>query len=71
MTPINTNVGALNARLYALTSTQGQNKAINAIMLNQRREREEKEKQEGQLPIDKLKEGDLKGDIRGVQRSGL
>ena len=50
---------------------QGQNKAINAIMLNQRREREEKEKQEGQLPIDKLKEGDLKGDIRGVQRSGL
>ena len=31
MTSINTNVGALNARLYALTSTQGQNKAMERL----------------------------------------
>ena len=31
MTSISTNVGALNARLYALTSTQGQNKAMERL----------------------------------------
>ena len=52
---------------------QGQNKAINAIMLNRRRELEEQKKQQEQESFDfeNSRQGDLQGDIRGVQRSGL